>query len=768
MNTQYVSMEFDAKQMIRLLGNDLYDSPLAMLRENVQNAYDAILERKEVDPEFFPRIEIIITENQVIVQDNGIGMNSEILAQNYWKAGNSSKNNPRSIAAGVVGHFGIGALANFGVCTKLELKTRRIDEEYSYSTCAEREKLNIKDSIPIIVMDKEATAVGTRVVATLEKPGSITPASASGYLHQYIDYLPIPVYINGEEFQRKQVSFVPKIANKNINEGTLSYTIDLTYGNTFPLDVEVKAYNIMYMGASIKGFLYLNSRMNSIMGLRNGFGLANVNVAGNYNFGGVANLDNLTPTAGREAISRESASVVAALVRSFERQWTEIICEDPICDNYREFLVYASSNFRDSYVKHIKIKLANEDSFICLGDITKENASQYKYADGVDSTVLAKFKNSTDCVLTISDVTHRKKIQRTYLQQVGVLSIPNNVQVIKEYSDKEISIDQFFVLGELKSIIEEDYYVKGFDIKIADISHYLRVFVTHNLAAQTFCIYLSPENEELKHLIDIRKDNYRLFTPIAKDFVRTVLYQQFSMFIPKGVKERTDYITRILHSTKDEYVIPYEMTGTMDELIHRLRTDEITPEEFLKLAKAERNKHQQTINPSQVGDVSEVLASVRDNFLANSESARKSQAEPEIIPMPPILCMDVETNLRILKTQECTPVLQNNLMFMALTDKMVNHKRIFFTNPHTTRIIWSMHRLIYIFTDAYNKNTLYYDLELTRKIPDTTGGRTIRSATIMTKDKIFVPIVEELYEYFNLNIDDKLRFYVHFDEIENS
>ena len=768
MNTQYVSMEFDAKQMIRLLGNDLYDSPLAMLRENVQNAYDAILERQEVDSSFSPKIEIIITDNQVIVQDNGVGMNGEILAQNYWKAGNSSKNNPRSIAAGVVGHFGIGALANFGVCTKLELKTRRFDDDCSYSTSAVRDNLNIKDSIPITVLDKEAASIGTRVEATLECPGSITPASAKSYLHQYIDYLPIPVYINGEEFVRKQVSFIPKITNRKINEGAISYTIDLTYGNSFPLDVEIKAYNIKYMGTDIKGYLYLNSRLNSIMGLRNGFGLANVNVMSSYNFGGVANLDNLTPTAGREAISRESASVVGTLVRSLEIQWTEIICTDPICDSYREFLIYASNNYRDSYAKNIKIKLANEDSYIYLGQITKENANHFKYADGVDSTVLTKFKNSTDCVLTISDVTHRKKIQRTYLQQAGVQSIPNNVQVIKEYSEKEITIDQFFVLGELKSIIEEDYYVKGFDIKIADISHYLRVFVTHNLSTQTFCIYLSPDNEELKHLIDIRRDNYRLFTPIAKDFVRTVLYQQFSMFIPKGVKERTDYITRILHSTKDEYVIPYEMTGTMDELINRLRADEITPEEFMKIAKTERNKHQQTINPSQVGDVSEILESVRDNFLVNSESVRKLQGELEIIPMPPILCLDVDTKLRILKTDVCTPVLQNNRMFMALTDKMVNHKRIFFTNPHTTRIIWSMHRLIYIFTDAYNKNTLYYDLELTRKIPDTTGGRTIRSATIITKDKIFVPIVEELYEYFNLNMDDKLKFYVHFDEIENN
>lgn len=768
MNTQYVSMEFDAKQMIRLLGNDLYDSPLAMLRENIQNAYDAILERKEVDSDFIPKIEIVITEELVIVQDNGIGMNGDILANNYWKAGNSSKNNPHSIAAGVVGHFGIGALANFGVCTKLELRTRRFGEQNAYCTSAERDNLNIKDSIPISILENVDIPIGTRVEATLEIKGSITVPSAISYLHQFIDYLPVPVYINGEEFKRKEVSFIPQIKGKVVNSENISYKLDIAYGSSFPLLVEINAYDIVYMGSPIKGFLYLNSHIASIMGLRNGFGLANVNVISSYNFGGVANLDNLTPTAGREAISRESASVVSTLVRSIELQWTKIVSDDPLCDNYREYLLYVSNNYDFSYAKNIRIKLANEDKYITLGDITKDNADKYRYADGVDSTILAKFKNSPTLVLSISDVSHRKRIQRTYLQQIGVQSVPNTVQVIKEYSDNEISFDQFFVLKELKSIIEEDYYVKDFEIKIADISHYLKVFVEHHLSSQSFCIYLSPNNEEITHLIEIRRDNYRLFTPIAKDFVRTVLYQQFSMFIPKGVKERTDYITRILHSTKDEYVIPYEMTGSMDELIHRLRADEITPDEFVKLAKAERNKHQQTINPSQVGDVSEVLASVRDNFLSNTAHGKKTQDGLEIIPMPPILCLDVETKLRILKTDEYTPVLQNNKMFMALTDKMVSHKRIFFTNPHTTRIIWSMHRLIYIFTDAFNKNTLYYDLELTRKIPDTTGGRTIRSATIITKDKIFVPIVDELYGYFNLNMDDKLKFYVHFDEVENS
>ena len=81
---------------------------------------------------------------------------------------------------------------------------------------------------------------------------------------------------------------------------------------------------------------------------------------------------------------------------------------------------------------------------------------------------------------------------------------------------------------------EEDYYVKGFDIKFADISHMLNVYVTHDIKNNSFCIYISPNNSEVLHLAKIRSENYRLFTPIAKDFVRVVLYQQFSAFIPRG------------------------------------------------------------------------------------------------------------------------------------------------------------------------------------------------------------------------------------------
>ena len=120
---EYLSLKFDSNQMIRLLGVQLYDTPLAMLRENVQNAVDAIRMRMAKDKQFTPRVDVTISINSVSIEDNGIGMSADTLRNNYWYAGNSGKNTPEAKEAGVIGHFGIGALANFGVCTELELST---------------------------------------------------------------------------------------------------------------------------------------------------------------------------------------------------------------------------------------------------------------------------------------------------------------------------------------------------------------------------------------------------------------------------------------------------------------------------------------------------------------------------------------------------------------------------------------------------------------------------------------------------------------------
>jgi molecular chaperone HtpG len=87
----------------------------------------------------------------------------------------------------------------------------------------------------------------------------------------------------------------------------------------------------------------------------------------------------------------------------------------------------------------------------------------------------------------------------------------------------------------------------------------------------------------------------------------------------------------------------------------------------------------------------------------------------------------------------------------------------FFRNPHTTRIIWGGHRIIYIFTDATETLSLYYDIELREPITHAkASGSMFPTTTLITKKRIFVPIPDTLEEEFKISTGSK-EFFVRFD-----
>ena len=143
--TNKIVFEVDISKMIELLAAQIYPSPLALLRENLQNSFDAILQRQHAGDLFEPLIDVVITPNEVMVSDNGKGMSIEELKSNFWKAGSSSKNTPEAQAAGVVGTFGIGAMANFGIASSLTVETESIVSRERTSCFAEKARLSVTE-----------------------------------------------------------------------------------------------------------------------------------------------------------------------------------------------------------------------------------------------------------------------------------------------------------------------------------------------------------------------------------------------------------------------------------------------------------------------------------------------------------------------------------------------------------------------------------------------------------------------------------------------
>jgi len=105
------------KSHIITLGEHLYGESIELIRELVNNAYDADA----------TRVDITIDEKKIVVEDNGSGMDLEGLRQ-YFNIGSPhkrrQKKSPR-FGRDLIGQFGIGKFASLAACKKFEVWTKK-------------------------------------------------------------------------------------------------------------------------------------------------------------------------------------------------------------------------------------------------------------------------------------------------------------------------------------------------------------------------------------------------------------------------------------------------------------------------------------------------------------------------------------------------------------------------------------------------------------------------------------------------------------------
>ena len=202
-----IAFDVETSRVLQILASEIYDSPNAFLRENLQNAYDAVLMRSTAQGTSLAerRIEVTILDHTLTVRDDGIGMTEDVLKNNFWKAGSSGKKSELARRSGVIGTFGIGAMANFGVCQSLRVETRHIDSDTTLISSARREDLHIaKECIDLerSAADRDA---GTSITAELDLAFTIDLNAVKRYLSPYVRFLPVPVFVNEELIS--QISF---------------------------------------------------------------------------------------------------------------------------------------------------------------------------------------------------------------------------------------------------------------------------------------------------------------------------------------------------------------------------------------------------------------------------------------------------------------------------------------------------------------------------------------------------------------------------------
>lgn len=755
-----IGIKFDTNSMLTMLSKSLYDSPLVFLRENLQNAYDAVLMRRHIDGTFnTPVIHINVDENKIVIEDNGIGMNKEELQDNYWTAGKSGKNNEEARAAGVVGTFGIGALANFGVCQMLEIITHRYNEQNAFYCKAVKDNY---DSIDI--SESDAPEIGTRVIATLQTGKNISVNVARDYVEPFVQYLDIPVFFNGTLISQKSYrDSIPNLEFKVCNYKTASYGLEFKYAVNFEKhkNYESKIYikDICYDGKPWRGDILLDSQISNIFGMRNGFGLANIPLSTSFQLGGLVNLDMLIPTAGREAINRICVDKLQHVITKAENLFTQSISNNPLVDDYTLFLNYVNAHFSMDLVDNVTITEANTANMKVPFAAIKQNPKDYRYYDGTNPDYLKSFIGSEFHVITVTREYPRRELQRIILRQLGVERLVEQAGVDKVYAFVSLPTNYFTLAYEIRKILEKDYLVLHNEVHFGEIKLGASIFVEQDKNG-VVNVYLA-DTTEVKALLTIRETSNSIFVPMVKDFVRNYIYQQITPYIPSSSREGIEQVCNFLKQNQENLEIYQEDIGAIDVSYDLFREKKITADELADRIKRNSTVSNQKIERGQIEDVAKIVQTADTQIMPQpgTPEAEQMQVQENLLePMPSIMRQNIKTDAKLLETTEDSPLLHNYKRFLSVTPKMYNENLSFFFYPHTTRVIWSMHRIIYIFSLRDGMYNLYYDMELSKHIDSNlTGGMALFSTTIITKNKLFIPIPPPLYDYFTVK-DEPLKF----------
>lgn len=761
-----IPFQVETTRVLELLSKQIYDSPYAMARENVQNGYDAILMRARAEgrnPSEFS-VKITAAPQRIEICDEGIGMSEQVLRENFWRAGSSGKNNDAARAAGVIGTFGIGAMANFGVCDRLQVDTRESGSNTGIRTAAVKDELTIGSDCISMEPIALPIPVGTTLTADIGPSTPLDISALRNYLKPFVQFLAIPVIFNGELLSQQD----PRVAAgidlgwRSLMQKTNMLAGSITFNANFLSDggqVAVVADNFTIDGSPSPGGMWLRQGAGQIMGLRSRFGLAPAPLPTYYQLGGYIDFPFLTPTAGREALTRESIQVASQLIPLVEEALSEAIKDTEVADKLPLFQQHLIALNRVQWANRVTIQMSPGDNRVELGKLkeTFPGVDLHWYA-GQDPDTINTFSSEDIPLIRVSQQSPRRELQHRYLNETLQLKeIPQAATILATYPPDELTWGEVTLTLSIARVLRTDYLIDDISVEWVKISYGVPMLT--EMVGERLIIRLSRTWTAIQALLGVIEATPDVGDGMTKDFVRVHVYDKIKAFVPSSQRAGLDALQKTLARRRELYRLEVDDRGELEPLLAEYLAGRVELGEVLTAAAQASSAHTQRVSSDTVGAVETVL-----NDVVN---AAVSPGPVEVIsaPMPgsPILRFDTELRERLLTTDKEVAQLNNHRMFLALSDRLFQLERDFFTWPHSTQVAWAGRRIVFLFGLANSPQNLYYDIELRHaRTAGAAGGCPLITTTIVTKNRIFVPVPPALIDCFKVS-DDPVEFYVRFD-----
>ena len=538
----------DFESILRIISKQVYETPLAFIRENVQNAVDAVRiqsHRSGLDPgdsQF--RIEVMADAEKIVVRDNGIGMSADDLKNYFWTIGASGKRNDEALAAGCVGTFGIGGFANFGVCSTLEVISQTQDQcEGTLTRLSEDDIRAAGSSIPSVTMQDSEVAKprGTVVIGQLRDAADVR--QIYDYLRDFVRFVPVGVWFNGKKISQEPLVGVE--ARENVTRitettqtwrhGNMAIRGVLFEDKANTLVATIEGVNVDGRNMPLVGEVRFQSGLVDVF--KRGFKLCATQVPSAIGISGRLDSDRFVPTAGRDSPDAQTSSLLNQIGQVLERTAVLTVLEssDRISQHTRIFR-YIVRNGLVEHLDNALVRLA-DGSECKLGEIRQQAMGGVRVFYGrTQRPALNQIMQARGhVVVLLSSDRYRRDAEQRFLESFcNAKAFDGLIDCIERYS--ELSRFEKVLLSELELSISRSYEIDDFKVIPGKLSEDIPVLLKEYSSRRTPEIFVDVRHQELAKLeaLGYTQILYSLIATFCREYLGASLKKWSPRFFGDG------------------------------------------------------------------------------------------------------------------------------------------------------------------------------------------------------------------------------------------
>jgi molecular chaperone HtpG len=648
-------------------------------------------------------------------------------------------------------------MANFGVCSKLEITTRKETERESTVCFAERSNLSASKECVFYSAGTADAPRGTTIRATVSEP--VSPDAAANYLTPIVQYVDFPVNLNGRLLSQQPFPSVAREGAEfiSVSEGPVTLTLSVLADRQGRAEASIQ--QLQWNGTTIegaRGFFSLTG--GSVSSYQHGFMLARVPVSTIFSVGGIFDCPLLRPTAGREALMSESQTLVQQCLTAVDHALADFVASKPdLADQFSQLFHYIVSRGRWELGSLATIRVYGAGTRVTLASVRAEATSKEVYYCGErhDRAIMETFRTQGKLIVQLSNESRRQTVEQNYLNKYcRARQLEDRVTCLKIMEEMTLGFQEYGFIYKLKQRLRNQYFIESISIKAGSLTHGAMLLSPPKSQGTGMVLVVDLSHSNVQRLMNAG-------TSLAADavfdmFVRDSVFPHLESAFPELRSRDFDLLLRRLQSTVEYFQVDpndierlnllAEVTNMpRDEVAAVVASGSIGRPSAASVGRAEVVSVAQVVQTPSGGSTSEAeLARVRDEFLAR--------------------LLTTSIKAKVLDATGVQPGLGVSGYYLALTaDAHILYRRVLERRP-SADFTWGGYRAGFVFYQE-GQGVLYYDVELSDLVipqgggtPGERGGTVrLQRQPLLAQDMVFIPVPESFERYF-VPQDATLRF----------